>query len=428
MKLGYAVHARLALALLVLLLPALPAAAAQCTVTQKDLDGNGTLDLRIVGSLIPQKVIIDAYQDQTVVSLDCNGDGSFNGSPATGDMNQKVLPAFGLYEIRLKGKDTVTFNVADAWSGQPRALQVAAGGGTNRLTLGGSGALLAGSRLTVDVLGGAGHERLSLTLPTMDASSLLLKADLNVGVNGVSIAAPNPITGGSVAALTAVLDGRGNDFDFSHSSLLEGTLDVNVDGSVFADAATASFAGQVDGAGRLRLQAGLLQGPDTFVATVDLGTLSVAAGGELHVFVNGGPGVDRISFGPGGSVGGATVLAGLLDVALKGGEGDDTIALNFGAGGFAVDGTLRLRLDGESGADALNGTVDVAAGSTTPELDVAFHGGHGADRLSLTINDDGPGGAASYGTAGRAFLDGGAASDACNAAGTGLIHERNCES
>jgi hypothetical protein len=414
-----------ALALASLAVAARPAGAALCTVTQKDLDGNGSLDLRIVASTHPQKVIIDAYQDQTVVSLDCNG-GGFGGPPASGDLFQKVLPAFGRYELRLKGKDDVTFNVVGDWSGQSRSLEVVYGGGLNRLNLGGTGALRDGTRLTVDVLGVLGSDRLSINVPAMDASSLLVRGDLNMGNNGANVVAARPITNGSVASLSFDLAGVVNDFAFSHTGLLDATLDVSFDGSNGTDTGTAAFAGDVGPAGRLHLRSSLWQGNDRFVGAVDLGALSIAAGGEVHVEVAAGPGNDVLNLGPAGTTG-SPLLGGLLDVAFKGGEGNDTIALNLGAGGFTMDGTLRLRADGESGADTLNGTVEVALGSQTPRLDASFHGGHGADTVNLTINDNGPGGAASYGPAGTAFVDGGTASDTCNVAGSGLIHERNCE-
>jgi hypothetical protein len=418
----------LLLALAALTLGARPTLAAQCGVSQMDVDGDGVKDLRITGATIPQKVIIDAYQDQTIVSLDCNGDGGFNGGPATGDLNQRVLQAFGRYEIRLKGKDNITFNIMGDWNGQSRSLEVALTGGLSRLNLGGTGALLAGSRLLVNVMGTIGEERLAITLPTMDASSLILKADLNIADNGANIAAPNPITGGSVVAVSVAAGGFDNDYGFNHTGLLDGSLDVSFEGgSTSKESVTANFAGPIGPAGRLRFRSNLGSGADSFVGNVDLGALSIAAGGELHVDVLGGAGPDRLNLSPGGTIGGTQALDGLLDVALKGGEGDDVLAVNLGAGGLVTDGILRLRVDGESGLDTLNTTLDVPLGSATPKLDVALHGGHGTDAVNLVINDNGPGGALSYRPAGTAFVDGGTATDTCVVGGSGRVHVRNCE-
>jgi hypothetical protein len=402
-----------------------PVAAAQCTVTQQDLDGNGTPDLKILGSSITQKLIIDAYQSQTIVSLDCNG-GGFLGPPNSGDLNQVVMPAFGRYELRLKGKDDVTFNVADDWSNQTRSIEVYSGGGVNKLTIGGPGALTAGSRLSLDLQATFGTDRLTLNVPTLLASSFLVKADLFTGNDLVTVNAANAIGAGSVAAIKSEASGGVSGFVVNFTGTLAGTLDLSYNGSPAKDTVTALFAGHVANTGRLDLQAHLWAYYDTFVGTVDLGAFGIDAGGEAHLDVVGGGGGDVLKLTPGTSVGGTSSMAGLFDVSFKGADGNDVISIDLGAGGFVTNGTLRLRADGESAKDNITGIVDLAAGSLTPVLDATFNGGHFNDIVNLTINDNSSGGA-SYGPAGTAFLDGGAAIDVCTVAGSGVVHKRNCE-
>lgn len=65
----------------------------------------------------------------------------------------------------------------------------------------------------------------------MDASSLLLKADLNDSNNGASATAPNPITNGSVPALNVALSGIVNDYQFAHT----GALSIAAGGEIHVD-------------------------------------------------------------------------------------------------------------------------------------------------------------------------------------------------
>lgn len=54
--------------------------ALACSVTTGDFDGNGTDDLRIVGDLKNQHVLITEHNtggNQTRVQVDCNGDADF---------------------------------------------------------------------------------------------------------------------------------------------------------------------------------------------------------------------------------------------------------------------------------------------------------------------------------------------------------------
>src|SRR5262245_38827956 len=50
---------------------------AACSVSQGDLDGNGSPDVRIVGDARPQRIVISDSQSSYRVQVDCDGNGRF---------------------------------------------------------------------------------------------------------------------------------------------------------------------------------------------------------------------------------------------------------------------------------------------------------------------------------------------------------------
>jgi hypothetical protein len=397
---------------------------AACQVTTGDLDKNGLQDLQIVGDARKQTLIIDAYQAQTVVTLDCDADGKFN-HPAAGDLDHKVFPfAPTAYVILLKsGSDAITVNLADTWAGQVRTIDVLLGGGTDSFTLAGPGALTAKSKLILNVDGATGDDSVTLNLPGIDDSELYVKANLQDGQNAMTVLNSRPILHGGIALVNAELLGTYSTYKVKQTSaaVVDGTLDITIDGSVnpnAGDGGTADIGGQIGSHGRVFVRANLGPGADDFFGNISV--TSIAAGGELHVDVNGGPGDDSLML-----IGGATTSAGLVDVNLFGGDGNDGVAVDLGG---TNTGVIRARADGGPGDDTLTCHVAMVAPMTAkPVLDLFVFGGGGSDTINFEVDNSGPNGPANYGPAGTAFVDGGAGSDHCTVLGNGRVHTRNCE-
>lgn len=400
-------------------------AVAGCTVTTVDRDKNGLPDLMIVGDLGQQAVHLDAYQDRTVLSLDCDGDGRYDHA-AHGDLDHKLFGPFATYTVRLKGSpagraDTVVMNVADTWSGQVRSFEEFGGGGNTKVTIGGPGALTASSRLIVAVGGAFGNDAVTLEIPRVDASELYFKTDLQDGSNSTSIVNSNSITSGAVVEANANLMGHHGGYKFSSTGLVDGTLDVTFDGGSNTDGAdfgTALIAGQVGPRGRLRLKANLSIGNDTFAGT--LSSLTIATGGEIHVDARGQAGNDGIMIS-----GGSVKNSGLLDINLEGDDGDDTLRLSPGT--ITNRGTIRTRVDGGRGKDRISAPLTVGAASTTASrLDLFALGGPDDDKIDFKLANSGPNQQANY-VGGLAIVDAGPGTDTCTLGGNGLAHSRNCE-
>jgi hypothetical protein len=115
-------------------------------------------------------------------------------------------------------------------------------------------------------------------------------------------------------------------------------------------------------------------------------------------------------------------------VRFKGGAQQDSISIGIANGGFAMDGTLRLRADAGAGNDVVVFDFTADATSPNPQFDVSVTGGPGNDTVNGFLFNNGPGTAANYGPAGMLLLDGGTGSaDKCTIAGNSFIHRRNCE-
>lgn len=84
-----------------------------CTVSVLDLNGDGEPDLQVVGDAGKQELTItdDPSRNQTIVQLDCNGDGDLEDA---GDLDQVFATTFEHFDIQLKGgNDVLTFEAAE---------------------------------------------------------------------------------------------------------------------------------------------------------------------------------------------------------------------------------------------------------------------------------------------------------------------------
>jgi len=407
-------------ALPAVLLLALPVAArAECNIFQADYDKNGSKDMNIFGSNVTNEhITVNVSPTNTVV---------------TGCGAHTYTDNFGTYFFKPNGgTDTVTFNVVGTWVGMHKVVNVQAGIGVTKITIGGAGSMTAGSSLIVEVNGMQGTDTLAVVPPAMDGSALDVRTMLAPGKDAVILKLDNPITGGSVFNFNADLGGDNNVFKFTQSAtgFIDATVNISILSGSGADSGTFILGGPVGPNGRLYYRQDLGAGADLFDGQVSLPFFNIAAGGEVHVDVFGNAGNDVLRLSRNGSAGGpTTVNAGLMEVTLNGGSEADVIQVDLAGGGFLLDGTLRIREDGGSGNDNLSASVDVQAGSTTPNLDVVLFGGPGSDQMATTINNNGPNGAGSYGPAGTALLDGGLdPGDHCTTGGNGVVHKRNCES
>src|SRR5262245_13800712 len=175
----------LGLALVAVLAGPAPARAA-CSVTQGDFDGDGLLDLRILGDTLPQHIAIVDGTSSYHVQVDCNNDGDFTD---VGDIDVTGAVAIGTYDVRGGGQDRIDYSHnAVAVVGAAKDLLVSFGpvpaGKINQLSLQNLN-LQGGSSLTVDVAGSAGADYLFLGSLGLANSSFILHGDLGAGDDNV---------------------------------------------------------------------------------------------------------------------------------------------------------------------------------------------------------------------------------------------------
>ncbi len=400
------------------LLAAIPSPAlAYCQIQTGDLDHNGMPTIRFMGGNDTNEGITINVGPTSTAVTGC-GSKTFNTN-------------FAKYYFHLNGgQDTINFNVVGTWVGIHKAIEVQDGIGVAKVTIGGTGSMTAKSSLIVEVAALQGADNVAFAPPTMNDSLIEGRVILGPGNDSLIVKLANPITNGSIVKVDADLGGDTNSFKFTQTALVDATVDIGVLGGLGADNGTYTLAGPVGAHGRLTFRADLGGGDDDLDGQVSMPLFSVAAGGEVHLDVMGGAGNDTLTLSRKGTTGDSgTIDAGLLDVRLDGGTGDDLLAVDVGGGGFVTNGTIRIREDGGAGNDMLSGVVDVQAASVTPTLDILLYGGAGQDQVTATVNNHGPNGAARYGPAGAVLLDGGLdPGDNCSSSGNGLVHERNCES
>jgi hypothetical protein len=420
---------KLAVALAAVSLLAGPAwAAGDCTVAVDDVNFDGVPELLIRGGPGPKNLVLDLTQTQTVVSLDCDGNNNFTGP---NDVNQQDFgAAVQTLDTRLLGASKISLNINGAITGRVIGFPLRCGASGTTVTVGGPGSLT-DSTLVVEIQGGAGIDRFTFNLPTggVDHSTVLMRAEAGDGNDWLTATTPGPVTGGSVVEFRLDGSGHANRFFYTHSgSIVGSSVAVDVQGGAgLLDLVANELKGPVGPGGSLRYRAKLARGSDSIVTNVDLGLFSVAANAAASFKVDGQDGGETISFTRNGTTGGTQAIDGLLELAFNGGLGPDKISVDLGGGGFVVNGTLKLRLDGFSGGDTIDVTADVAAGSN-PTIDAAIYAGNSVDKINFALNNSGANAPANYGPAQGVILDGGFTQlDVCAATGNAIVLKRNCE-
>jgi hypothetical protein len=409
---------------------AAPCARAGCSVETGDFDGDGGDDIKINGNGgTKQLLTLDIGAASSTISLDCNANNKLTDA---GDVNAQPFPtgSVGSYIVQLGGGDIIAVNIPADMTGVAKTLQLTLGPGNNTVTINGGTATLHQSRLLIDVAGYTLIDKLTATLPGADASAVTLRTDLSLGNDEANFTLGGDLTNGSVVDVDAVPNIGNNVVRFTQpagQTISNSTLNVTIEGSAQFDTLTTAFAGAISGTSRVLLAADLGAGNDKFTGTFDLATFAVNAGAETRFDVLGSGGDDVITVGRNATTG--TGSAGLLDVHVDGGVGNDTIGVDF-AGGFLVgSGVVGVRVSGGPSNDKINVALDSAAGATSPVFDVALSGSGNSDTITVAVNNNAASDtAANYGPAGMVLVDGSAGVDTCTISGISAshVHKRNC--
>jgi len=367
---------------------------AACSITQGDFDGNGRLEVRVVGDLRYQSILVLDHGTSVDLGIDCDGNGGYSDP---GDVVVNIPGPVEAYDIQGKGKDIIQYILDGPLSGGARAVSVTLGPATvaqpNRLLVGATSALTA-SNLTLDVLGSPGPDSVQLILlGDVTDSSIQLRGDLGPGDDTLLV---QPLLGQNVAGSSFTMDvalGTGNNkaeyelLGFGSGSAQGSIYAANLEGS--------SSSANVD---RVRVQlaptfgvgttaftnVSLQAGADVFEAAVNAAYVQIPYGSALHVRARGGAGNDTLTWEADGNFPGAFV-GGLFDVDFDGGLGNDLLSADvYGQRG---DGVLRYKASGGDGNDALFTSMTADSSGSSPYFDVAALGGRGLDSLYTGLVD-----------------------------------------
>jgi len=372
------------------------------------------------------KQALALFQDgETVrVSLDCNGNGSYQDPGDVFARNVDFVD--GGIDVQLGGSDVITFLSASAPVTPQLTLQIVLGGGKNRVELAvGDSLATTGKALLVDISGGVGADTVVGTVGRVAGSSLQIRADLGAGNDIFDLDFAGNMTAGAVVGVQALLGAGANTAHIGKSlSLSNATLQIDVEGGTGADLVDARLSGSLTG-GRYLLNAELGGGNDTFTGSLDFASLSLVSS-EVRVRALGGAGNDSLTVGRAGTFGSVYFPSGVIEADLKGGLGGDTLVLDLGGNALEANGAVRLREDGGAGDDRLALEAQLPGG-TSPRLDIALAGGVGNDTVDFDFVTAGTNTVANYPLAGSVILDAGLGVDSCAVSGNGLVHRRGCE-
>jgi hypothetical protein len=403
-------------------------------VATGDFDANGSQDLRILGDAGNQilRIVDDPTALITTVWLDCNGDGDFTDA-ALGEVNGTVYGQFELFDLRLTaGNDDVTIEVPEkaAYLGQNRNIAVQLGSGTNRFRYDHPGGVhpppsFVSSRMTIEVLGGAGADDVGFRFNGARSSLIVLRADLQGGPDQVSVTTPDIARYEQASVVDIELKlGQGDDtIHYAPTADLfeDSVYRVTILGEGGADVVTGFAAGLVEA--RLFLNVDLGPGNDTLTWNPPP---MVGDTGRVYINITGGAGADTVAIVP-ASAGFTSTLNGRVEIFVHGDDGDDvlTVDLSPDISNSDVDGTVRVHVDGGAGDDTIR-VAQVSNAGSDGLYDFLLRGGPGADDVQLSFQNNGANVAANY-TVGAALLDGGFGTDECKVVGNALVREQHCE-
>ncbi|MBI3932816.1 MAG: hypothetical protein HY317_05315 [Acidobacteria bacterium] len=398
--------------------------AAACGVTSADLDGNGSPDLKILGTTAAQTLTLIDNGTDVVVSLNCNTDSDFTDA---GELDSVPFAGVETLIVSLGGRDTITYTQAANLTGVHRGFILTLGPYGNTLTFTNPGfAIESNSTFVLDVTGASHADTLTFDYAagTVDSSVLVLRGDLSAGPDVVSIKTPSATNAHVELDLGLGLGLNVMNLEIGGALAGTTTLRSNVEGGDVAasfDDASVTLGGAVGGSARVLTGWNLRTGADRIEATFDQTGFGVAAGGEVRLRASGGVGDDDLVV-HGTTSGGPSTVDGLVEVVLRGGPGVDTV--NFDWYGMTGTGTCRLRAHGGVQPDAVLSAF-LADASSANVLDFAVQGGRGDDLVYSAVFD--PSGALSYAAGGSALLDGASERDVCVAFGDGVHETVNCE-
>ncbi len=365
--------------------------------------------------------------------LDCNGDGDFVDT-AAGDIAGTSYGNEDQIYFALKGNDTITINQTGPWTAQKKDFQFLLGVGTNSVAYESNGnGISANSRIVFEVAGGAGLDTVDLSFAgnSVDQSSILVRADLGVGNDVVSLALPATSASGRFNADVSLGSGTNAFIMTQGTAPTSGEVNLDIEAGTGRDAVTLNPT--VVTGGRMRINAQLGAGNDTYAVNLDLSLLEMRSDGDLFLGVDGGGGNDNLAVTRNGTTASTTIIreAADFDMRLGGGIGNDIVTVDLGGGGIDAftNGTIRLRADGGAGNDLVTVSFDSSEPSPSSgpgRYDVAVTGGLGNDTLNATHNATG---SVSY-LQGAMILDGGLGTlDKCTTAGSSAasLHLLNCE-
>lgn len=425
-----------------LALPNAAWATTTCSVIEGDKDGNGTTDLRIIGTGGKQNVVVEIRDAGYQVQIDCNNKGSFADS---GDVVKTGTATIETYSFELGGGgDVITIVQDDDLAQADKDIVLNLGPGTDKATYQSKGhSIVTSSNLAIETVGnGTGNKSftLDLTGSTVSQSRLIVRTDMGVGVDTVTVLGPATTTGSVVDLGLRLGAGTTNTLVTNdQGGLLSGSsLKVHVEGDdtftydAVGDKVSALFSGRVDSHSRVYYSANLNNGNDRWTGAFDLRSFDIdpagPAGSEVYFDVKGAGGGDVLKVTDNDTLGPATVN-GLLSFFLDGGQQGDTLGVQWN--GITGVGKLRVWADGGMAWD--QATVTVGAGNASRnDIDIYASGGpendlgspHG-DYVTMAVQNSG---AASCGPGGKLILDGGLDGiDTCHFTGNAPHLALNCE-
>jgi hypothetical protein len=370
---------------------------------------------------------------------------------------------FAAFDLQLLAKnDSLTFDVAGAYSGRLANVQVDLGTGTNHFTFNpGLTGITNHSDVNLNIVGHNGNDFLNLSFGD------ILESRLNVNAQGIG-GSKTPLSPGDVRDVITfgtqraggrnasinvdVSFGTGNNnllfnygIDLGHlappagtpaapGDFGPGTFNVNITDSgrpQDTDNVTFFANGEINTGSTLNVNTQLGAGNNTFKAIFDAnlfqvdddggvfspgptpGTFAPHSGGTARFNVLAGTGKDTIDFQ---SINQAHTieLSGLFDINVLGGSSMDNIKVDFGGpGGFtdddpfevvATNRAFQLHIDGGTGNDTIQVNLSNAT-TATFAYDVAIQGGSGTNHITFVgVN---PGGHPTFGPGGSVLIDGG---------------------
>ena len=390
-------------------------------ITRPDVDGDGSADdIRIVGDLQNTKITIQDNGANTVtMSIDANGDGDLTDP---GDSNSVAYNFQGdsvALDINLgAGNDMIEYTTTANYSASARTFWVNLGSGNDKFNFGtGTNDTLNASRISFDVTGGLGNDTVGIQFDEVRKGIVAATTDLGAGADKYTQAFER-IDDGAAITLRTELGAGVNTYtaDFQEVGFGDrAAVDMTVVGGAQVDTVQVNMHDDVGNgvkSSHFSAVVDLLGGNDVFKSLFDRSgnVFRVDDHSQCSFAVRGGAGNDTLSAAQTGAAGTIRIDPdALFSIDLDGGLGNDTMVTDFGAGDtFELLGSVRVRMDGGLGTDALNCLLanDV---DTTGEYDVAIRGGAGNDTMAFNLVNNG--GAPILGPTGKALLDGGLGTD-----------------